>query len=132
MGAHNYPQSTDVHSESSPVSVRHYQTRDHSRNNPHLAVKHKAATDRHNMMSDAVNTTVPLLFDNMMKTYLPSVDPDGFDAAYPKARIESMHAKFLEATKPRAADSKHTRRKEKVISEAWVCQTNLRSLEMTL
>ncbi|KAI1784581.1 hypothetical protein LXA43DRAFT_901342 [Ganoderma leucocontextum] len=72
------------------------------------------------MMSDAVNTTVPLLFENMMKTYLPSVDPDGFDAAYPEARITEIHAKLQEATTPRPPDSKDKRRKEKIISEAWV------------
>ncbi|KAI1784585.1 hypothetical protein LXA43DRAFT_929927 [Ganoderma leucocontextum] len=72
------------------------------------------------MMSDAVNTTVPLLFENMMKTYLPSVDPDGFDAAYPEASITEIHAKLQEATTPRPPDSKDKRRKEKIISEAWV------------
>lgn len=125
MVAHDYPQSEEVHS--SPVSVRHYQTRDHSRNNPQLAAKPKAETDRHNMMSDAVNTSVPLLFDNMMKIYLPSVDSDGFDAAYPNARIERIRSKFLEATKPRTADNKDKRQwKEKIISEAWVCHISLR------
>ncbi|PIL29465.1 hypothetical protein GSI_08407 [Ganoderma sinense ZZ0214-1] len=119
MVAHKQPQSDNVHS--SPASVRHYQTRDHSRNNPHLSVKPNAPTDRQNMMSDAMNTSIPLLFENMMKTYFPeSIDSDGFDDAFPKDKIRRIHAKLDEALKPRPADSTDKRRKEKIMSETWL------------
>ncbi|KAI1784665.1 hypothetical protein LXA43DRAFT_954783 [Ganoderma leucocontextum] len=72
------------------------------------------------MMSDAYSTTVPLLFENMMKTYLPSIDSDGFDHAYPTGKIQRIHAEWQEAVKPRPIGSTDTRRKEKIISDAWV------------
>ncbi len=124
MGAHTHQQSDNV--QSSPASVRHYQTRDHSRNNPDLYVKPKADTDRRNMMSDAINTSIPVLFENMMKTYLPSVDSDGFNDAYPADKIQRIHAKLKQAVRLRSADCKG-RRKEQVISDAWVshCSVSL-------
>lgn len=97
------------------------------RNHSPLAAHLKGGTDRHSkIMSVMANVTVPLLFDNMMKTFLPLVDSDGFSAAYSKARIKQIHAKFLEAVKSGTADSKDKRCKEKIISEAWVCRISLR------
>ena len=120
MGAHSHPQSANVHS--SPASVRHHQTRDHTRTNPHLSVKYKAPTDRQNMMSDAINTSIPLLFDNMMKIYFPSVDSDGFDKAFPQDKIGRISTKLADALKDKPVDPTDKRHylKEKLISEAWV------------
>ncbi|KAM5544459.1 hypothetical protein V8D89_002119 [Ganoderma adspersum] len=118
MVAHTHPQSDGVHS--SPASVRHYQTRDYARNNPQLSVKHNAPTDRQNMMSDAINTSIPLLFENMMKTYLPPIDSDGFDEAYPADKIQRIHEKLDEALKPPPANKPDSRRKEKRLSDAWL------------
>ena len=129
MVAHTHPQSDGVHS--SPASVRHYQTRDYTRNNPQISVKHNAPTDRQNMMSDAINTSIPLLFSNMMKTYLPPIDSDGFDEAYPADKIKRIHGKLNEAVELPTVDKPDARRKEKRISDAWVSPPYVSLLQPT-
>ena len=118
MGAHKYPEHEGIHT--SPANVQHYQIRSHARNNPHLSLPSQAATDRFHMMSDAPHTTVPLLFENMMKTYLPPVDPDEFDAVYSSEMIKRIHDTFSKATGPSGKGDKDDLIKEKIISQAWV------------
>ncbi|PIL32417.1 hypothetical protein GSI_05119 [Ganoderma sinense ZZ0214-1] len=117
MVAHKYPQREGV--QSSPANVQHYQIRSHARNNPHLSLPSRAETDRYHMMSDAPHTTVPLLFDNMMKTYLPSVDPDEFDAVYSTEMIKRIHDTFSTAVGLSGKGKKDDLTKEKIISQAW-------------
>ncbi|PIL27941.1 hypothetical protein GSI_09976 [Ganoderma sinense ZZ0214-1] len=117
MVAHKYPQREGVHS--SPANVQHYQIRSHARNNPHLSLPSRAETDRYHMMSDAPHTTVPLLFDNMMKTYLPSVDPEEFDAVYSTEMIKRIHDTFSTAVGLSGKGKKDDLIKEKIISQAW-------------
>ncbi len=124
MGAHEYPKGDSVHS--SPANVQHYQIRGHARNNPHLSLPSHAQTDRFHMMSDALHTTVPLLFETMMNTYLPAVDPDGFDTVYSSQRISAINAAFKVAAAPPSKGRKDTRPKEKIVSEAWVCHSSVR------
>ena len=71
------------------------------------------------MMSDAPHTTIPLLFDNMMKTYLPLVDPSGFDAVYSTEKIARIHKAF--STAVNVSSSNDDLVKERMISKAWVC-----------
>ncbi|PIL30039.1 hypothetical protein GSI_07951 [Ganoderma sinense ZZ0214-1] len=117
MVAHKYPQREGV--QSSPANVQHYQIRSHARNNPQLSLPSHAETDRFHMMSDAPHTTVPLLFDNMMKTYLPSVDPDEFDAVYSTEMIKRIHDTFSTAVGLSGKGKKDDLTKEKIISQAW-------------
>ncbi|KAI1782387.1 hypothetical protein LXA43DRAFT_1104142 [Ganoderma leucocontextum] len=123
MGAHIYPQSQGVHS--SPANIQQYQVRGHARNNPHFSVPPHAETDRIHMMLDAIHTTVPLRFENMMKTYLPPVDAEEFDAVYSTETIFTINGAFKTAAGPSTKGSKDTRPKEKIISEAWVCQSSV-------
>ena len=69
-------------------------------------------------MSDAPHTTVNLLFKNMMKTYLPPVDPDGFDAVYSTEKIARIHSAFSAAVNNSSGNDDLV--KERVISKAWV------------
>ena len=71
------------------------------------------------MMSDAPHTTIPLLFDNMMKTYLPLVDPSGFDAVYSTEKIARIHEAFATAV-GLSSGKKDDRTKEKIVSKASV------------
>ncbi|KAI1784568.1 hypothetical protein LXA43DRAFT_1122363 [Ganoderma leucocontextum] len=71
------------------------------------------------MMSDALHTTVPLLFENMVKTYLPTVDDEDFHAVYPEDRIQKIHDTLKKTVGPRSNGSKDKRPKEQVISDAW-------------
>ena len=123
MVAHHYPQREGVHS--SPANVQHYQIRGHSRNNPNLSLPSNAETDRLFMMSDASQTTVPLRLDNMMRAYLPPVDPGGFDAVYSAETIQKIHAIFYEDIGP--FSKKGERVKEKVVSQAWVRYSSVSS-----
>ena len=71
------------------------------------------------MMSDAPHTTVSLLFQNMIKTYLPPVDQDGFDAVYSTEKIARIHKAFATAI-GLSSGKKDDRTKEKIVSQAWV------------
>ena len=93
------------------------------RNHSPLAAHLKGGTDRHSkIMSVMANVTVPLLFDNMMKIYFPSVDSDGFDKAFPQDKIGRISTKLTDALKDKPVDPTDKRHylKEKLISEAWV------------
>ncbi|KAM5535295.1 hypothetical protein V8D89_010980 [Ganoderma adspersum] len=116
MVAHKYPEHEGVHS--SPANVQHYQSHGHGCNNPHLSLPSHAETDRLHMMSDAPHTTVPLLFDNMMKTYLPPVDQDSFDAVYSTEKITRIHKAFTTAVSL-SSGKKDDHTKEKIVSQAW-------------
>ncbi|PIL32428.1 hypothetical protein GSI_05130 [Ganoderma sinense ZZ0214-1] len=70
-------------------------------------------------MSDAPHTTVPLLFENMMKAYLPPVDPDGFDTVYSTEMIRRIHDTFSKAIRLSGKGEKDDLIKEKIISQAW-------------
>ena len=71
------------------------------------------------MMSDTPHTTVHLLFENMMKTYLPPVDQDGFNAVYSTEKIARIHKAFATAV-GLSSGKKDDRTKENIVTQAWV------------
>ena len=73
-------------------------------------------------MSDALHaTSIHLRFENMMKAYLPPVDPDGFHAIYSAEMILRINTAFKAAVAPPTDDDEDDRAREQIVSEAWVC-----------
>ena len=70
-------------------------------------------------MSSVLHTTIPLRLDNMIGTYLPPVDPDGFNVVYPAEKIEKIHAAFSTAVNL-SSRKKDDLAEERIISKAWV------------
>ncbi|PIL29454.1 hypothetical protein GSI_08396 [Ganoderma sinense ZZ0214-1] len=65
-----------------------------------------------------LDKTVRIPVEDMVDTYLPSIDSDTLDAAYPEDRIQRIHTKLQDTVSRRPVED--MRHKETILSEAWL------------